>query len=149
MALSKTVETKSAAQAVAEDIRAQLNAAPIDLACVFFSAHHAAGADLLVHVLTGVLRPRLLIGCSGEGVIAGAEELETAPALTVWAAVLPDVNLHSLRSSFSRRTINFISRDGLSRGELKRRRSSCSQIHSPSRFKISLGFWKNAILERR
>ena len=86
---------------MAEDIRTQLSVAPIDLACVFFSAHHAAEADLLAHVLTGALRPSLLIGCSGEGVIAGAEELETAPALAVWAAVLPDVNLHPLRSSFS------------------------------------------------
>ena len=101
VALSKTVETESAARAAAEDIRAQLSAAPVDLACVFFSAHHAARADLLAHVLTGMLRPSLLIGCSGEGVIAGAEELETAPAITVWAAVLPDVNLHPLRSSFS------------------------------------------------
>ena len=101
VAISKTAETESAAWAAAEDIRKQLNAAPIDLACVFFSVHHAVGADLLAHVLTKVLRPRLLIGCSGEGVIAGAEELEAAPAITVWAAVLPDVNLHSLRSSFS------------------------------------------------
>ena len=101
VALSKTVETEFAARAVAEDIRAQLRAAPIDLACVFFSAHHAAEADLLAQVLTETLRPNLLIGCSGEGVIAGAEELETAPAITVWAAALPDVQLHPLRSSFS------------------------------------------------
>lgn len=101
VALSTTIETESAARAVVEDILAQLNAAPIDLACVFFSAHHAAEADLLVHVLIETLRPNLLIGCSGEGVIAGAEELETAPAITVWAAVLPGVNLHPLRSSFS------------------------------------------------
>ncbi|MBX3331216.1 MAG: FIST C-terminal domain-containing protein [Nitrospira sp.] len=101
VALSKTVETESAARAAAEDILAQLSAARVDLACVFFSAHHAAGADLLAHVLTRMLRPSLLIGCSGEGVIAGAEELETAPAITVWAAVLPDVDLHPLQSSFS------------------------------------------------
>lgn len=101
VALSKAAETESAARVVAEDIRTQLHAAPIDLACAFFSAHHAAEADLLVHVLTETLRPSLLIGCSGEGVIAGAEELETVPAVTVWAAVLPDVNLHPLRSSFS------------------------------------------------
>lgn len=101
VALSKTVETESAARAAAENVLTQLRAARVDLACVFFSAHHAARADLLAHVLTGMLRPSLLIGCSGEGVIAGAEELETAPAITVWAAVLPDVNLHPLRSSFS------------------------------------------------
>ena len=101
VALSKTVETESAARAAAENVLTQLRAARVDLACVFFSAHHAARADLLAHVLTGMLRPSLLLGCSGEGVIAGAEELETAPAITVWAAVLPDVNLHPLRSSFS------------------------------------------------
>ncbi len=101
VALSKAVETESAARAAAEDIRAQLNAAPIDLVCVFFSSHHAAGADILAHALTDTLHPRLLLGCSGEGVIAGAEELETTPAIAVWAAVLPNVNLHPLRSSFS------------------------------------------------
>lgn len=101
VALSKTVQTESAAREAAENIRAQLNTASIDLACVFFSAHHAAGAHLLAHVLTGTLRPSLLIGCSGEGVIAGTEELETAAAITVWAAVLPGVNLHLVRSSFS------------------------------------------------
>ena len=86
---------------MAEDIRAQLGAAPIDLACVFFSAHHAARAEALVSTLTERLRPRLLIGCSGEGVIARAEELETAPAVTLWAAVLPDAGLDAFRSSFS------------------------------------------------
>ncbi len=100
-ALSQTVQTEPAARAVAEDIRAQLNTAPIDLACVFFSAHHTAMADVVAHVLTETLHPNSLIGCSGEGVIAGAEELETAPAITVWAAVLPDVNLRSVQSSFS------------------------------------------------
>ncbi len=148
VALSKTEETESAARAVVQDIRTQLNDAPIDLACVFFSAHHVAEADLLVHVLKETLRPSLLIGCSGEGVIAGAEELETVPAITVWAAVLPHVNLHPLRSSFHRRTINFTSRDGQSRA-FQRRRSSYSPIHSPCRFRISLGLWRSAILERR
>jgi small ligand-binding sensory domain FIST len=101
VALSKTGDTESGARAVAEDIRAQLGVASIDLACVFFSAHHAARAGALVSTLAERIRPRLLIGCSGEGVIAGAEELETAPAVTLWAANLPNVGLDSFRSSFS------------------------------------------------
>ncbi|HEX5544800.1 MAG TPA: FIST N-terminal domain-containing protein [Nitrospira sp.] len=101
VALSRAVKTESAAQAVAEDIQAQLGSTPIDFACVFFSAHHAAAADRLASVLTRTLRPNLLIGCSGEGVIAEAEELETVPAIAVWAAVLPDVHLHPLQSWFS------------------------------------------------
>ncbi len=47
------------------------------------------------------LHPRMIVGCSGEGVIAGAEELETAPAVTLWAASMPDVALEPIRSSFS------------------------------------------------
>ena len=101
VALSRQVETDAAALEVAAGIRAQLAGTPIDLACVFFSAHHVEGLDRLVTVLTGTLRPKLLLGCSGEGVIAGAEELETMPAITVWAAVLPDVDLHPVHSSFS------------------------------------------------
>ena len=101
VALSTTVETDAAARQLAAAIRAQLGAAPVDLACLFFSAHHAEQAEVLAQVLTETLSPNLLIGSSGEGVIAGAEELETAPAVTVWAASLPDVDLHPLRSSFS------------------------------------------------
>jgi len=100
-ALSKTIDTESAAQDVADAIQAQMGSASIDLACLFFSAHHAAQADLATNILMGALRPQLLIGCSGEGVISGAEELETTPALTVWAAALPGVDLHPVRSSFS------------------------------------------------
>lgn len=101
VALSRQVDTDAAALEVAAGIRTRLGSTPIDLACVFFSPHHTEGAGRLVEVLTGTLLPKLLLGCSGEGVIAGAEELETTPAITVWASVLPDVHLHPLHSSFS------------------------------------------------
>lgn len=101
VALSRQVETDAAALEVAAGIRTRLGGTPIDLVCVFFSAHHTEGASRLAEVLTGTLRPKLLLGCSGEGVIAGAEELETAPAITVWAAALPDVHLHPVHASFS------------------------------------------------
>ncbi|HBR52263.1 MAG TPA: hypothetical protein DEA71_19580 [Nitrospira sp.] len=101
VALSKQTDTDAAALEVAAAIRTSLGGTPIDLACVFFSAHHTEGVGRLAEVLTETLRSKLLLGCSGEGVIAGAEELETTPALTVWAAVLPDVHLHPLHSSFS------------------------------------------------
>lgn len=101
VALSKQTDTDAAALEVAAAIRARLGGTPIDLACVFFSAHHTERVGRLAEVLTETLRPKLLLGCSGEGVIAGAEELETQPAMTVWAAVLPDVHLHPLHSSFS------------------------------------------------
>jgi small ligand-binding sensory domain FIST len=101
VALSKQTDIDAAALEVAAAIRTRLGGTPIDLACAFFSVHHTEGVGRLAEVLTETLRPKLLLGCSGEGVIAGAEELETTPALTVWAAVLPDVHLHPLHSSFS------------------------------------------------
>lgn len=100
-ALSKIIDTEAAAVEVASKIQDQLRGQPIDLACLFFSAHHTEEAGRLAEVLRETLRPRLLLGCSGEGVITGAEEVETAPAITVWAAVLPDVTLHPLHSSYS------------------------------------------------
>lgn len=100
-ALSKTITTARAAQELVDEIRPQLGDASIDLACVFFSSHHAAQADHLTDVLTSALGPRCLLGCSGEGVISGTEELEASPAITVWAASLPDVDLCPIRSSFS------------------------------------------------
>lgn len=100
VALSQQDNTETAVLEVAAAIQAQLSRTPIDMACVFFSAHHAEDVDRLATVLTGTLRPKLLLGCSGEGIIAGEKELETTPAITVWAAVLPDVDLHPLHSSF-------------------------------------------------
>ncbi|MGE0643774.1 MAG: FIST N-terminal domain-containing protein [Nitrospira sp.] len=101
VALSKEPETEIAAQDIVDKIRMQLDGTAIDLACVFFSSHHAAQADHLTGVLKDTLAPRCLIGCSGEGVISGTEELEAAPAITVWAASLPSVDLYPIRSSFS------------------------------------------------
>jgi small ligand-binding sensory domain FIST len=101
VALSKSIDTETATLDIAADIRQQLGGTAIDLACLFVSAHHVPKADHLVSILRQTLQPNVLIGCSGEGVIAGAEEVETTPAITVWAAVLPNVHLHPLRSSFS------------------------------------------------
>lgn len=101
VALSQRHNAEAAAQELVDHIHAQLGAVSIDLACVFFSAHFSASIEALTKRLSTSLHPRLLIGCSGEGVISGMEELETAPAVTVWVAVLPDVRLDPFRVSFS------------------------------------------------
>jgi small ligand-binding sensory domain FIST len=100
-ALSKRTDTEAAARDLADEIRARLDRTSIDLACLFFSAHHASQAELLAAMVRQSLHPRVMVGCSGEGVIAGAEELETAPAVTLWAASLPDVALEPIQLSFS------------------------------------------------
>ena len=101
VALSRTRETEAAALEVGAQIREQLGDSAIDLACVFFPAHHFPATEAMIRILNRTLRSKVLFGCIGEGVIAGAEELETAPAITVWAAILPDVHLQPLRTNFS------------------------------------------------
>jgi small ligand-binding sensory domain FIST len=100
-ALSRTSDTEASARDLADEVRAKLGTMSVDLACLFFSAHHAAKAEVLATAIARSLRPKLTIGCSGEGVIAGTEELETAPAVTLWAASLPDVAIDPVRLSFS------------------------------------------------
>lgn len=100
-ALSRKADTEAAARDLADDVRAGLGSAAIDLVCLFFSPHHLERADLLAKTLTRTLGPRVMIGCSGEGVIAGAEEFETAPAAAAWAACLPRITIDPLRLSFS------------------------------------------------
>lgn len=100
-ALSRKADTEAAARDLTDDIRAGLGPAAIDLVCLFFSPHHLVRADVLASALTRTLAPRVMIGCSGEGVIAGSEELETTPAAVVWAACLPRVTIDPVRLSFS------------------------------------------------
>jgi small ligand-binding sensory domain FIST len=79
----------------------QVGTAPIDLAFAFFSIHHAANISLISSILQRELRAKVCLGCSGEGVIAGSEEIETAAALTLWVASLPEVTLTPLQISVS------------------------------------------------
>ncbi|MBU6433310.1 MAG: FIST C-terminal domain-containing protein [Nitrospirae bacterium] len=100
-ALSRKTDTEAATRDLADAVRMQIGTAPIDLAFVFFSAHHAAKASMISAMLQGELQAKACIGCSGEGVIAGSEEIETAAALTIWVARLPHVRLTPLRLSMS------------------------------------------------
>jgi small ligand-binding sensory domain FIST len=100
-ALSRKTDTEAATRDLADAIRMQIGPAPIDLAFVFFSAHHAAKASMISAMLQKELRAKVCLGCSGEGVIAGSEEIETAAALTIWVACLPDVKLTPLQLSVS------------------------------------------------
>ncbi len=100
-ALSRKTDTEAAVRDLADAVRTQTGRAPLDLAVVFFSAHHAEKARLLATMVREELSVDVCLGCSGEGVIADAEELETAPGLTLWVASLPQVRVTPLRLSFS------------------------------------------------
>jgi small ligand-binding sensory domain FIST len=99
--VSRERDVALAGRALAEATRSGLGTEPVDLACLFFSSHYAPEADALCGLLREELAPTVLLGCTGEGVITGAEEIEGAPAVTLWAARLPGVTLTPLRPSFT------------------------------------------------
>ena len=100
-ALSRKTDTEAATRDLADAIRMQVGTTPIDLAFVFFSTHHANKIAMISAMLQKELQAKVCLGCSGEGVIAGSEEIETSAALTVWVACLPEVTVTPLQISVS------------------------------------------------
>jgi small ligand-binding sensory domain FIST len=72
----------------------QLAGAPADLVCVFASPIYRTNWPEALALLQEQLKPSVLVGCSGGGIIGGTRECEAVPALSVVAAHLPDVKLH-------------------------------------------------------
>lgn len=70
-----------------------------DLVLLFSSAHFDDEVEALVETLSETLRPRTLLGTSGEAIVCNALEFEHQPALAVWAAHLPDVEMRSFHFS--------------------------------------------------
>lgn len=66
-----------------------------DLALLFFTDHHALEAQALLDRVHSSLGPAVLIGCSAEGVIGPASEIERAPAMSLMTASLPGVRVSS------------------------------------------------------
>jgi len=55
----------------------------VDLALLFFTAHHGAELSVIERTIAARLNPAHLIGCSAEAVLGGAFELEGSPALSL------------------------------------------------------------------
>jgi small ligand-binding sensory domain FIST len=66
---------------------------PPDLVVCFFSMDHADAAAGIALSLSERTGTSAIIGCTAEGVIGGRRELEGTPALAVWAASLPGVDV--------------------------------------------------------
>jgi len=56
-----------------------------------------------------------LLGCTGETIVGGREEIESGPAISLWSAVLPDANIDPFHVEFSK-TADGIVCDGLPSG---------------------------------
>jgi small ligand-binding sensory domain FIST len=99
-ALSHEQDPALAARELAQAARRGLGNGTPDLAFLFFSSHYVDQSDLLASAVRETLGPRVLLGCSAEGVIAGTQEIEGQPAVTLWSACLPGVTLTPIRPTF-------------------------------------------------
>jgi small ligand-binding sensory domain FIST len=98
--VSALSDAKTLPAALTETIRKihdALGSQKPDLCLVFVSSEFRAGYETIAPALQAGLGPRVLLGCSGGGVVGDGREIEHAPALTVIAAVLPDVTLKPFR----------------------------------------------------
>jgi len=84
VALSQESNPAAAAQAVSQSVHEALGKAGCHLAFVFFSPHFSSETQQIIEIIHEKLRPQTLIGCMGEGVIGGKEEIEEHPGLVVW-----------------------------------------------------------------
>jgi small ligand-binding sensory domain FIST len=99
VAVSRNLDAAQAGRALARAVRNGLGEGTVDLAFLFFSSHYAKQTEGLCAAVRRELAPGLLLGCTGEGVIAGSEEIESEAAATLWAARLPGAHLTPLRLS--------------------------------------------------
>ncbi|NOT35614.1 MAG: hypothetical protein HOP12_15825 [Candidatus Eisenbacteria bacterium] len=92
-ACSTADETLEAADQASDRLREILGDGPIDLVLAFFNARHVPAADELAARLKERLAPVCLAGASGAAVITSSHELESGPALTLFGARLPGVEV--------------------------------------------------------
>ncbi|MDP6357126.1 MAG: FIST N-terminal domain-containing protein [Planctomycetota bacterium] len=87
----------TAAEAL-EDLKSQIRMTwcskeRADLACLFISADHREDAHELLEGIHRLAEIGALIGCTGESIIGSNKEIEQAPAVSLWLAKMPDVNV--------------------------------------------------------
>jgi small ligand-binding sensory domain FIST len=83
-------------QAVGEvlgEVLDQLDGERADLVVTFVSPHHAGAFEDIAPAVRRLLEPQVLLGGTAVTVVAGERELEGEPAVSVFAARLPDARL--------------------------------------------------------
>ena len=92
-AVSERPDLEEAMEEAVAEVRAELGDSQPDLAAVFVSPHHAQGYARIGSLVSEALGPRVLLGCSGGGVIGGGQEVEFRSGLSLTAAALPAVEI--------------------------------------------------------
>ena len=86
---------RAAATEAVEAVRATLAGTRPDLVVVFATPDLMADAGGIASIIGAGLAPRHVLGCTAEAIIGSGREVEDGPALSLWAAVLPDARIES------------------------------------------------------
>jgi small ligand-binding sensory domain FIST len=97
--VSESSDAESAVREAADAVREQLGPGTPDLVFLFASERYRTDEERLVDLARDALSAHLVIGCSAGGVIGGGREAEDPPGLSLTAAMLPDVQIHTFRLS--------------------------------------------------
>ena len=97
--LSVAQDSNAALDEAIAGLLAGLGGRSADLVTVFVSHHHGAAIEELGPRLALATGAPTVAGCTGESIIGGRREIESAPALSVWAAVLPETDVRPFRVS--------------------------------------------------
>ncbi len=81
-------------------IESELADAPASLVFAFASGDHSESLSELPDALSGLVGDGVLLGCSGEMIAGGGREIESGPALSVLAVVMPDSRVEPFRVTF-------------------------------------------------
>ncbi len=99
--ISTDTDSNQAIQDVCRQVKKALKGKTVDLALLFVSQHHREHLQEMTSQILNELQPRILLGCTGEGIIGDGQEVERQPAACLWAANLPHVEITPFHLTFS------------------------------------------------
>jgi len=91
--LSTNPDSDAAIEEVVRGVQAGLAGRKPDLAVVFVSHDHGTAIEQLGPRLAAKTGARVVLGCTGEGVVGAAREVERGAAISLFCGVLPETEL--------------------------------------------------------
>ncbi|MBT5471029.1 MAG: hypothetical protein HOK41_10545 [Nitrospina sp.] len=97
-ALSKQTDIDAAIQEATEEAVRQLGNDQADLTVIFIAPQYKDFYDKVPDIINRYLKPGLLFGCSGGGIIGNGEEVEQQAAFSITCAKMPGVKIQPFYS---------------------------------------------------
>src|SRR5258705_6829173 len=94
--LSTNPDSDAAMEEVVRGVQAGLAGRKPDLAVVFVSHDHGTAIEQLGPRIAAGIGARVVLGCTGEGIVGQSREVERGAAIALFCGALPHTELHHL-----------------------------------------------------